>query len=111
MRVSAVAPLGRRIMLLWPAGLIGALLLVGSAGAQEGATIAQAEVALEAARSARVVRAYAAPSMRRNERSSGRWPREMMGKRSTRSSTSPISPSAAPRWRECAQRNGRSHAR
>jgi Domain of unknown function (DUF4398) len=47
----------------WLASLIGALLLVGSAGAQDAATIAQAQDALEAARSMRAVRALAAPEL------------------------------------------------
>jgi outer membrane protein OmpA-like peptidoglycan-associated protein len=62
MRVPAAVTPGRRL-LPWLAGLIGALLLVGSAGAQDALTIAQAQDALEAARSMRAVRALAAPEL------------------------------------------------
>jgi OmpA-OmpF porin, OOP family len=53
---------GRHLLLRCLAGLIGALL-VGSAGAQDATTLAQAQAALEAARSTRAVRALAAPEL------------------------------------------------
>jgi outer membrane protein OmpA-like peptidoglycan-associated protein len=51
------------MVLLWLAGLVGALLLIGPAAAQDATTIAQAQAALEAARSTRAVRALAAPEL------------------------------------------------
>jgi len=56
------------MVLLWLAGLVlagqvGALLLAGPARAQEATTVAQAQAALEAARSTRAVRALAAPEL------------------------------------------------
>jgi Domain of unknown function (DUF4398) len=58
----------RPSLLLWLAGLVGALLVVGSARAQDATTIAQAKDALEAARSTRAVRVLAAPELDTAER-------------------------------------------
>jgi OmpA-OmpF porin, OOP family len=68
MRLSAIPTLGRRILVPWLVCLIVEALLAGPAGAQDAATIAQARSALEAARSARVVRAFAAPELNAAER-------------------------------------------
>jgi hypothetical protein len=53
----------RIVASIWLAGLFWALLLIGPAGAQDATTIAQAQAALEAARSTRVVRVLAAPEL------------------------------------------------
>ena len=63
MRRRATAMPGRQLPLRCLAGLVGTFLLVGSAAAQDAATIAQAQAALEAARSTRAVRALAAPEL------------------------------------------------
>jgi outer membrane protein OmpA-like peptidoglycan-associated protein len=60
MRQPAIATGGRGLLLL---ALVGALVVVGPAWAQDAATIAQAQDALEAARSTRAVRALAAPEL------------------------------------------------
>jgi Domain of unknown function (DUF4398) len=57
----------RRSLLLWLASLVG-LMLVGPAKAQDATTIAQANDALEAARSTRAVRSLAAPELDAAER-------------------------------------------
>jgi flagellar motor protein MotB len=63
MRWRTAAMPGRRLLSVRLAGLVGMLLLAGSAWAQDAATIAQAQDALEAARSTRAVRALAAPEL------------------------------------------------
>ena len=63
MRRPAIMMPGRRLLSRCLAYLIGVLLLAGPAGAQDAATIAQAQAALEAARSMRAVRALAAPEL------------------------------------------------
>jgi outer membrane protein OmpA-like peptidoglycan-associated protein len=62
---------GRHLLLRCLAGLIGTLL-VGSAAAQDATTLAQAQAALEAARSTRAVRALAAPELDAAEEALGR---------------------------------------
>jgi Domain of unknown function (DUF4398) len=57
----------RHLPWLWLAGCVGALLCAGSA-ASAATTIAQAQAALEAARSTRAVRALAAPELDAAER-------------------------------------------
>ncbi|MGH6921179.1 MAG: DUF4398 domain-containing protein, partial [Geminicoccaceae bacterium] len=68
MRTRPIMTPGRRRLSAWLAGLVGALLLVGPARAQDATTIAQAQDALEAARSTRAVRALAAPELDAAER-------------------------------------------
>lgn len=76
MRRTRSATMGRSLRLFWLAALTGALLigpvLTGPAGAQDAASIVQAEAALEAARSSRPVRALAAPELDAAEAALGR---------------------------------------
>jgi OmpA-OmpF porin, OOP family len=59
-----LSPMPARVVAsIWLAGLVGVLVLAGPAAAQDAATIAQAQVAVEAARSTRAVRALAAPEL------------------------------------------------
>jgi outer membrane protein OmpA-like peptidoglycan-associated protein len=60
MRAPALSTIGRRVLALW---LVCLMHLAGPARAQDATTIAQARNALEAARSTRAVRAYAAPEL------------------------------------------------
>ncbi|HEX5080328.1 MAG TPA: DUF4398 domain-containing protein [Geminicoccaceae bacterium] len=67
MMAVPVAGIRRRILLLALGVLLGTLL-GGPARAQDAATVAEAQAALEAARSARLVRAFAAPELAAAER-------------------------------------------
>jgi outer membrane protein OmpA-like peptidoglycan-associated protein len=72
MRRRATAIPGRHLLLRGLAGLASVLFVVGSAAAQDATTLAQAQAALEAARSTRAVRALAAAELDAAEEALGR---------------------------------------